>query len=263
MPSFSEQITAARAAHDVSSAIEDEARRMVAEIFDAWERGDFTPSSVRYALENVVRRAYRASIAVAAEHTRKQADIPGWKPRPRTNTPYLQNLLADVRRNLREFKSSDRDEKARRRAILRMQHSVGVAAQRGYSDALIDSYTELEDFGYRLRKLWAANFVNNVPCPTCRRLHGTEVDLHDDFPSRRDEVKVYEDLSGPPRHPRCRCVLVILIVRLENVFETPDLEEPTETEDEMDTDQVQALPWLVFAGILKALRLLIKFLTGV
>lgn len=92
--------------------------------------------TVRYRLEAIVRAAYRTSAAVAAEHTARQSEIPGWYPQGQIfNTQYLKDLISDIRRNLRDYKSSDKEDKARRKALLRMQHSAGVGAQRGYTDA--------------------------------------------------------------------------------------------------------------------------------
>jgi hypothetical protein len=256
MPSIAEQLDAANAAHLASTALEDRVRADIVKAFEDWDAGKLNAMSVRHRLENVVRAAYRTSANLAAAHTARMAEIPGWKPQSQLfNTDYLAALLADTRRNLREYKVSERDDKARRRHILRMQHSAGVGAQRGYTDALIASYTELEDFGYELRKAWLANFKNNVPCPICRSLHGTIVDLHDEFPIPTKTPNVYINLQGPPRHPRCQCYLVIFIITLENAFEKINIDTPPDKQpQETDTDEVKKLPWKVFLAIISALK---------
>lgn len=262
MASFEEQLQAARQAHLAASALESSVRQQIAASFDAWDRGEYSAQSIRWRLEAIVRSAYRTTASVASAHVSRESGIQGWVPSEVFNTEYLANLLSDVRRNLREYKSSDRGEVARRRAVLRMQHSAGVASQRGYTDAMISGYTELQDFGFRLRKVWLANFVNNTPCDYCRALHGTEVGLHENFPMGDNLLKVYGDLKGPPRHPRCRCYLAILVVSLENALESLDIEHPTPASKTMSTDDVKRMPTKVFRAIVKTLRKIISFVRG-
>lgn len=262
MSGFREQLQAAARAHAAASALESVVRQQIAETFAGWDAGQYTAQSVRWRLEAIIRQAYRGSAAIAAEHSARESGIPGWTPVEVFNTDYLQNLLADVRRNLREYKSSDRDDKALRRAVLRMQHSAGVAAQRGYTDQLIEAYTELEDFGFQLRKVWLANLVNNTPCDHCRSLHGTEVALHENFPLGTPGMKVYGDLIGPPRHPRCRCYLAILVVTLENALEALDIENPGPAPQTMSTDDVKKMPGKIFQAVVKTLQKVISFFRG-
>lgn len=261
MAGFREQLQAAARAHAAASALESVSRQQIAQTFDGWDAGEFDARTVRYRLEAIVRQAYRSSAAVAAQHAARESGLPGWSPVEVFNTDYLQALLEDVRRNLREYKASDRGELARRRAVLRMQHSAGVAAQRGYTDQMIESYTELQDFGYRLRKVWLANVVNNTPCEYCRALHGTEVDLRAEFPSNA-RLKVYGDLLGPPRHPRCRCYLAILIVSLENALEALDIDNPGPAPQWMSTDEVKRMPSKVFRAAVQTLRRVVSFFRG-
>ena len=196
-------------------------------------------------------------------HVVAQAGIPGWRPVGVFRTSYLDGLLEDVRRNLRDYKASDRGAVAKRRAVSRIEHSAGVASTRGYTDAVLEASRELDDFGYRLRKLWVANFVNNVPCEFCQALHGVEVELDEDFPTDRNLLKVYGDLKGPPRHPRCRCRLLILHVRFDNFFDSLDLDEPEPSDnDTITTEEIQAMPKSLFGYFTSGLRRLIRYLRG-
>lgn len=258
MAGFREQLQAARQAHLAATAIEDSARLQVAQAFQDWESGKYNALSIRYRLERIVRLAYRASITVAAEHVSRMAGVPGWSPTEVFNSDYLAALIQDVRRNLREYKASDKEEAARRRVVFRMQHSAGVAAQRGYTDEMIQAYTELQDFGFQLRKVWLANFVNNAPCEHCVALHGTEAALHESFPVS-SELKVYGDLKGPPRHPNCKCYLAILVVSLENAFEALDIDDPGPAPQTMTTADVKRMPGKIFAAVVKTLRKIISF----
>lgn len=262
MAGFRDQLQSAARAHAAASALESVSRDQIAIIFDRWDAGEYTAQNVRYRLEAIIRRAYRGSASVAAEHAVRESGIPGWSPAEVFSTDYLQSLLSDVRRNLREYKSSDRTELDRRRAVLRMQHSAGVAAQRGYTDQMISSYSELEEFGYRVRKVWLANLVNNTPCEHCLALHGTEVGLHENFPIASNRLKVYGDLKGPPRHPRCRCYIAILTVSLENALSPLDIEDPPPPALTMTTDEVKRMPGPIFRAVVKTLRRIVSFIRG-
>lgn len=265
MSGFGAQLEAAKAAHSVSSALEVAARQQVVAAFDEWDHAELDAQTIRHRLEAIVRAAYRSSAAVAAKHTAQQSELPGWSPSEEVFvTKYLTELLKDVRSNLRAYKSSERTEVDRRRAILRIQHSAGVAAQRGYTDALVASYKELGDFGYNLRKVWLTNNVNNVPCSNCRALHGVEVGMNEEFPypKHSKSTKVYQNLQGPPRHPRCQCYLVIFVVTLENAFEEPNIDVPQPVPESVTTDDVKKLPSRIFKAIIKALMAVVSFVKG-
>ncbi len=263
MAGFGEQVEASRVSHTAIRAMEGAVRRSVAEAFSAWEAGQETPQSIRWLLEAIIRDSYRNAAAIGVAHVVAQANIPGWKPVGVFRTSYLDGLIADVRRNLREYKASDRGDVAKRRAISRIEHSAGVASTRGYTDAVLEASRELEDFGFRLRKLWVANFVNNTPCEFCQALHGVEVDLDESFPTDRNVLKVYGDLKGPPRHPRCRCRLLILHVRFDNFFDSLDLDEPVPADnDTITTEEIQAMPAGLFSFFKRGLTRLIRFLRG-
>lgn len=262
MASFAEQIQASDNVHAIVDSIEDAARVQISQAFEAWDAGLLDAQTVRHRLERVVRDSYRSSVAVAVAHAQTQTDIPGWKPKDRVFvTPYLKELLSDVRRNLREYKAAGKTEEARRRAILRMSHSAGVAAQRGYTDALISAYAELVESGMEVRKVWVAHITpEHTPCEDCLALHGTEAPLREQFPHTgfRDP---YIDLLGPPKHPNCRCRLVILVVTLENALEDLDLPNPTPPQS-MSSEQVRSMPKTLFMSILAFFAKVVGFLKG-
>jgi hypothetical protein len=64
-----------------------------------------------------------------------------------------------------------------------------------------------------VHKLWIARFdLETPPCPLCVRLHGTHVPVADDFHVPDAEPTPYlGKLARPPRHPRCRCSLVLYL----------------------------------------------------
>lgn len=259
MPSFREQMQLHEASRRATTALEAASRAEISRIFMQWRRGEHSNRSVRFRLENVVRNAYRTSAGVAREVAQESSGLPGWLSHEVFITDYLDDLLKDVRRNLRAYKAGTMTEA---QAIYRMGHSAGVAAQRGYTDQLIASYSELEDFGLRLRKYWVANFVDNTPCPACVRLHGTSVGIHEAFRAETAEPSVYRDLQGPPRHPQCKCKIFIFITSLENAFEEPNFEAPQYSPQMMTTDEVKQMSKGVFASVVSALRVLIRVIRG-
>lgn len=260
MASYAEQLRLADAARIAVASIEAVARQSIVNAFASWDAEELTGISVRWALERTIREAYRDAAAVGFQHAVQNSGLEEWRPAEVFNTAYLQTLIMDVRRNLREYKASERTEKDRARHISRIQHSAGVAAQRGYTDQLIASYKELADFGYKLRKIWLANFVDNVPCPVCRKLHGTEVGLNDQFRVESGEPGVYIDLVGPPRHPRCQCKIVVLVESLETALTPLVLPTPPPAPNVMSTDDVKRMPKGIFRAVIAALQAVKKFM---
>lgn len=259
MASFWDQIEASRRTNEAIRALDVRVRQEVAQAFLDWDNGRYDAQTIRHRLEAIVRASYRSAVAVGISHTAEQAGIPRWKPRwvPKgaLRSPYLDGLLEDVRRNLREYKASERDDAARRRVISRVSHSAGVAATRGQTDALLRSARELvQDGGFIVRKVWLANYLNHTPCPICHGLNGTEVGLDEEFPAD-SRLKVYGDLKGPPRHPRCMCRIVILIVGLENHDDPGDVQVP----DSMTTDEVKHLKPKFFDRVVGWLKKLSRF----
>lgn len=259
MASFREQMIVHESSRVATAALEESSRSAITLAFVEWENGTLGAQSIRWRLESIIRSAYRTSAAVARRVAVESSGLPDWVSHEVFNTEYLQALLEDVRRNLRDYKAGKLSQS---QAIARVQHSAGVAAQRGYTDQTVASYTELEDFGLKLRKYWVANFVDNVPCPACRRLHGTHVGLHESFRAETGEPGVYRDLIGPPRHPRCQCRIYIFTVTLENSFEAPNFEAPQESSEMMTTADVKRMPENVFKSVLATFRAILKFLRG-
>lgn len=259
MASFADQIKAAKAAHSVVTTMDATVRVQIAQAFADWEAGKLNDRGIRTKLEALVRSAYRASASVGTTHVAKMAELGSWEPRESVfTTDYLKNLLKDVRSNLSDYKKSPKEEADRRRAVLRIQHSAGVGAEQGYTDALVSGFVELEDFGYETKKFWVANFKNNVPCKYCRKLHGTSVPLTDEF-THPGGLKVYGHLQGCPLHPNCHCQIIILLINLENALEPVDFEEPDQqTPETMDTDDVKKIPDGIFKSILKTLKAIAK-----
>jgi hypothetical protein len=258
MTSYRDQISATVGAHSAVNSLESQARSRVAALIQQYEAGQITGQQIRYRLENLVRQAYRASGEIGSNLVAAQSGLEDWQPQERVfSSAYLNALLMDVRRNLQDYKASERDALAQRRLQLRIQASIGVGTQRGYTDAQLKGYKELKDFGFQLRKVWWANFVNNTPCPMCAALHGKDVELEEDF-GQGLGTKVYHNLEGPPRHPNCQCTLVVLISTLENAYEGMNFDAPQKVVTDMSTDQVRKMPLAFFLAVVKTLKKIIS-----
>lgn len=258
MTSYRDQISATVGAHGAVNSLEAQARSRVAGLIQSYESGQITGQQIRYRLEALVRQAYRASGEIGSNLVAEQAGLEDWKPQGRVfSSSYLNALLMDVRRNLQDYKASERDALAQRRLQLRIQASIGVGTQRGYTDAQLKGYKELQGFGYQLRKVWWANFVGNTPCPMCASLHGQDVELDEDY-GQGLGTKVYHNLEGPPRHPNCQCTLVVLITTLENAYENMNFEVPQPVITDMSTEQVRKMPNAFFLAVIKTLKKIIS-----
>lgn len=263
MSSYSEQIAAVAPVRRAKTALDTQVRALSSAAVEEWA-GTKAPSlaSGFESISSIVRNSYHTGAALARVHITEQANIPGWEaPAEKRTPPYLKSLLADVRRNMRTYLTGTKDDKALRRLRNRVAHSAGVASQRGYTDAMVRAAADLEKVGVHVRKIWTANFINHVPCPECQRLHGTEAKISEQFV--KGATRVYRDLLGPPAHPHCHCVLVLLIVGPDNANEEVDLEAPpTPPAREMSSDDVKKMPRNIWVALLLALARLVKFLLG-
>jgi hypothetical protein len=257
--SVKEQLAAARAAHNTATSIEIITRESAVDVLMDWEDSKINNRAIRHRLESIVRGAYRSSATVAMQHVAGQSGLPKWKPRDDTfSTDYLQSLVADVRSNLREYNASAKDAVAARRLELRLELTAVVAAQRGYTDALIASYDQLVEKGFEVEKTWLNSLVRNVPCRFCKALHGVTIPLHDEFPIQTTGPKVYVNLQGPPRHPRCQCYLCCIVRTLDNAFDEIDIEDPKNAPLSVESEDVQRMPETTFQAVIASLRAVVE-----
>lgn len=265
MVSFRAQFEEAQKSSLLVRSLSLSARARVNQLWTAHEVEASSRRSLQLSLESAVRAAYSSGAALGVAHLSAQAEIPGWSPRAfrrPTKTEYLSGLLKDVRRNVREYWAGPREDRDRTRAISRISHSAGVAASRGYTDALLAGAIELESsYGFLVFKVWRANFVQHTPCNWCAALEGTSVRLSEEFPAYNG-LRVYGDLKGPPRHPNCMCWLAILIAGPGSQDDDVTGQNPPPDSDTMSTDDVKRLRASFFGRILRWLRTLIQKLRG-
>ena len=80
--------------------------------------------------------------------------------------------------------------------------NIGVTeASRGQHQAMMITAKES---GVVTGKTW---LLSNDACPLCKPLNGKTVGLDENF--TKDGTGVYSDIKCPPRHPQCRCTLLL------------------------------------------------------
>lgn len=121
-------------------------------------------------------------------------------------------------------------DRAVRRVAVHARAAATVAVHRGYTDAQLALYRAVAAANTHLRlvKRWVADSTDQ--CPACRALDGVRVELAEEFDATATTdasftpPKVYLNLLGPPRHPHCRCRLVIepstATARLQKALDT-------------------------------------------
>lgn len=255
MAKYKHQIEVTRAAHMASRAISDASVIAIDDAVEALTKGTMSLTEFKKVAKRIVRKAYNESATIAKNLTVNLANIPQWKPSGSvTNSAYLVSLLSDVERNIQTFSNSLKDEKAIRALALKVKLSAITGAERGFTDSQLEHYGELRDMGYRVEKLWLANFINNEPCIDCVHLHGTQVEFDKEFPiPTLMKTSIYRDLQGPPLHVRCKCLMVVLITTATNIFDKVVVDSPN-VPATMTTETVKKLPLRIFNAIIRVLK---------
>lgn len=259
MATYAYQVETTRGAHMASRALADAAIVDLQDFAERMSKGKMTLAEYRNEARRLVRKSYRGSASVARNLTQQLSELPGWEPQEALkHTDYLDSLLKDVDRNIETFKNSTQTNKDLRALSLRVQLSAITAAERGFTDAQLAHYAELEVFGYRVSKLWLANFLNNEPCVDCVLLHGTQVDFNQEFPiPTLMRSSVYRDLQGPPLHVRCKCMMVVLISSAENILDSITVDAP-QAPTPMSVKVIQRMSKKIFDDIIKVIRLITR-----
>ncbi len=106
-------------------------------------------------------------------------------------------------------------DQAVRRLAVHARTSAAVAVHRGYTDAQLTAHRAAATRNTHLRLVKRWQVSAGEQCPACTALDGTEIDLADTFDPTATTDSGFRtpgvaiDLLGPPRHPHCRCRLVI------------------------------------------------------
>ena len=194
--------------------------------------------AARTATQATVRAGWRAAYSLGVASAAAQVDDLGRDATtPTDDESYLSALLGDITAAFsgarlditdavrtahdgaatpdgRVTATGDAVDRAVRRLGVRVTAAAVMAVHRGFTDAQTAVFTDLADSApwMRLTKRWEVRSTN--PCPACAALDGTQVGLDETFDATATDdgstpPRVYRDLHGPPRHPNCRCRIVL------------------------------------------------------
>lgn len=183
--------------------------------------------SARASIEATLRAGWRTAAGLGAAAT---------GPGPRVDDGYLRRVVDDLARIFTDLRQSlleriraahdehHGDHEAQRRAVgLAVEHTTAqartrtdaaavVVVHRGYTAGQSAAHEHQHGAQGGWRKIWQT--TSQDPCPVCRALDGTAVeaagvfDAHATLDTPGSAPPVFYDLTGPPRHPNCRCRLL-------------------------------------------------------
>lgn len=168
----------------------------------------------------LIRRAFAAGVDEGARFAFEQFGTLGVSPEiigsvDFSNTEIPDKLVKDFLTGQVEVVKSVKDRQAMFQELARRGDLAAVSAfQSGRGWATVEAFDALtEVLSGSLHKLWVARFdLVNPPCPMCTRLHGHHVPLGQAFAVPDAEPTPYfSPLQAPPRHPNCRCSLVLYL----------------------------------------------------
>lgn len=262
---FSEVLDLAQSTAEALDALDDTSDARVLSFFARLENGLMTVAELRSELLKQARAGFVTAGSLAYESVKVVADresLPPLTLPPLRDAPVLQHVLLDLQKNVTAYAESERTEKDFRRLRFRARLGVQTALRRGFAENQIAASRELQAHGASLRKIWLANFKNNAPCSTCMELHGTEVSLAEDFPhGDAHSPSVFLGLQGPPRHPNCRCYMLVYVTTLESTIKSPDT-VPGVSDQYMNSRDVRKLPRSVYTAVVTTMRIIAGKLKG-
>lgn len=182
---------------------------------------------------DAAKQAWQAGLDSGIESVQQAASATGLEIPDQWDAPsdsYLQQVISDIERNTDAATTRFYDaianspEEGLQSALqkeandlgYRSRYSVNVVGTRAAAAQQEAAYKQLaEKNGVVIKKVWVTRFGPGT-CRTCARLHGTVRDLGKPFPSTAifgggKPPSVYGGLSGPPRHPNCRCYIALYI----------------------------------------------------
>lgn len=188
--------------------------------------GEVLTAAVLASLVLIIRRAFSAGVDEGARFAVEQFEALGIPPQFYASLEFDDPGIAD--RLVRDFlsgqvavvKAGKSREEMFTELARRAEIAVVSAVQAGRGWATVTAFEVLaESLGTQIHKLWVARFdLVTPPCALCTRLHGRHVPLGEAFEVPDGEpVPYFSPLKMPPRHPNCRCSLILYLPEAENV----------------------------------------------
>lgn len=162
---------------------------------------------------------------------------------------------------------SEATDRAVRRLSVRITAAAAVAVHRGYTDTQLAIYAHLGAAApyLSLRKRWVV--TSTTPCPACSGLHDTAIGIDEEFD--HDETddpafnppRVYRDLQGPPRHPNCRCRIVLEPTEASEQLRTETRRRPPTTARRVSAADIRRMPAARYKALITFLTVTFERLT--
>lgn len=198
-----------------------------------------TLDAARARIRDVITSAYQA--AAETTRTKLQADLGDLPPLPELGTALdtilrdvdtaIGNTQADLQNNIRAAYDGITGPEpiaariiAVRMAVInttaKLADRTGKAAATAVHRASTDTQQAMYDHYQTttgtpgLMKRWRT--TSNNPCGMCHALNGTVVGINAEFDHAattddKDLRPIWRNLSGPPRHPNCRCQIELVV----------------------------------------------------
>lgn len=172
------------------------------------------------ASEKILKAAWDAAEAETLKKVKGEFKLlkEDWKGHE-TDKALLDSLVGDLHANAKAMRSRYREilmnpsSKGLGARLLSLGSDARLRASYSTSVAIWGVASQVRDSAFSLaglNKMWIA-VLDGVTCSHCRGLHGMVIPAGRQFPVDvgSKPLKVYKGkLFGPPRHPRCRCVIV-------------------------------------------------------
>lgn len=262
MATFSSLVDDALSSGEALRFLEDSALDEVATSFAKNQVGLLPDDRLLAQALAATDSAFLSAGALAQEHMEKILVSEGLEhtaSKPEV-APVLERFRKDIKRNFATYAESEKTEADFRRLRYRVRLSVQASVRRGFLENQMLVARKLRKKGYAIRKVWMANLSqNHSPCAWCRALHGTQLPLLTEF--SKAGLKVLDHLHGPPRHPNCRCTLLVYVMTLST---TPPAFQsgPAPERRTMTAKQVRQMPRAVFSAVVATLRAISARLRG-
>ena len=133
-----------------------------------------------------------------------------------TDRSLLDNLVGDLHANAKAMRSrvleALKSDKEQGKALGQVTNDATRRAKYSISVSVWSVAAQVRDSAARmmgLNRIWVSR-MDSKTCNHCKALHGWVVGPGEPFP-KGHLLKTYRDtpLFGPPRHPNCRCVVVL------------------------------------------------------
>lgn len=245
-----------RAGHSAAALLGDQiSRKEFAALGEALPTPDRAPSTAYLA--SILNDVQRMTHEFAEDLGSRMAEIFVATKAP-PNSSNAHYALGQAR----AARIPDVVERVTRRLAARARASASVLPIRTIAETQLGYYQAFsgQHPGMRLAKRWQTTSVK--PCPACVALNGITIPLHVEFPRFLSAAsgftlpKVYFDLQGPPRHPQCRCKL-LLVIEPEDEELIQALNGPVPYA-EMTAEQVREMPLTKYQAFISFIRSVMK-----